>query len=165
MASASGALKRAQSSFEYLTTYGWALIVVVVVLSVLFYLGVFSPQRIAPSSCTLQSGMTCYGYKVNSNGTFYLDIGQSVGKTIHVTGYSCSSASSPSVNTLGAEVTIQHGSHAVITPAGAVCVREDDSTTAAGEYYRGKLVITYHEEGSTFNHVAKGDIATAQDPY
>ncbi len=48
---------RAQSAMEYLTTYGWAILVIAVVVGVLANLGVFNPATFAsrnpPGSCTV----------------------------------------------------------------------------------------------------------------
>ena len=47
--------RKAQSAMEYLTTYGWAIIVIVVVLAVMYSLGLFNSStyaaRAAPGSC------------------------------------------------------------------------------------------------------------------
>lgn len=50
-----------QSAIEYLTTYGWAIIIIVVVLSVLYQLGIFSPYTFAPR---MQPG-SCNVYRPN----------------------------------------------------------------------------------------------------
>ena len=46
---------KAQSAMEYLTTYGWAILIIAIVLGALFELGVFSgyyfTPKIAPGSC------------------------------------------------------------------------------------------------------------------
>ena len=42
------ALKKSQSAMEYLMTYGWAILVIAVVLGALFELGVFSGTFFMP---------------------------------------------------------------------------------------------------------------------
>ncbi|MAG47370.1 hypothetical protein CL617_02090 [archaeon] len=42
--------KKAQAAMEFLMTYGWAILIILVVLGALFYLGVFSPN--ISTSCT-----------------------------------------------------------------------------------------------------------------
>ncbi|MCD4666300.1 TIGR03790 family protein [archaeon] len=49
--------KKAQTSMEYLMTYGWAIIIVLIALATLFYLGVFSPN--IPDICIVDSPFTC----------------------------------------------------------------------------------------------------------
>jgi len=41
---------KAQSAMEYLMTYGWAILIIAVVLGVLFQLGVFNPMTFAPKA-------------------------------------------------------------------------------------------------------------------
>ena len=55
--------KKAQSAIESLMTYGWAIILVVAVIVVLFLLGVFSPLHFISPSPTV-SGFT--GVKVTT---------------------------------------------------------------------------------------------------
>jgi len=43
-------LHRAQSAMEYLMTYGWAILIIAVVLGALFQLGVFNPMTFAPKA-------------------------------------------------------------------------------------------------------------------
>ncbi|MEM3215392.1 MAG: LamG-like jellyroll fold domain-containing protein [Candidatus Micrarchaeaceae archaeon] len=47
---AKGAFARAQSAMEYLMTYGWAILIIAVVLSALFELGVFNSNNFAPKA-------------------------------------------------------------------------------------------------------------------
>ena len=39
---------RLQSAMEYLMTYGWAILIIAVVLGALFSLGIFNPAFLAP---------------------------------------------------------------------------------------------------------------------
>ncbi|MGC8662613.1 MAG: hypothetical protein ACP5RT_02395, partial [Candidatus Micrarchaeia archaeon] len=41
---------RAQSAMEYLMTYGWAILIIAVVLGALFQLGVFNANNFAPKA-------------------------------------------------------------------------------------------------------------------
>lgn len=40
-------MKRGQSALEYLVTYGWAILAIVIIAAVLWYFGVFSQPKIA----------------------------------------------------------------------------------------------------------------------
>ena len=46
----------AQSAMEYLMTYGWAILIIAVVLAALFELGVFNGSNLAPQACIAQAG-------------------------------------------------------------------------------------------------------------
>ncbi len=54
-----------QSAMEYLMTYGWAILIIAVVLGALFSLGIFNPSFLAPE---VQPG-SCQVEKPNGPGT------------------------------------------------------------------------------------------------
>ena len=59
--------KKGQAALEYLMTYGWAILAVVVVLAVLWYLGIFTPK--APEMCVFDSPFSCIGGTAYVNST------------------------------------------------------------------------------------------------
>ncbi len=58
-------VQKAQSAMEYLMTYGWAILVIAVVLGVLFQLGVFNSSNLGPRA---QPG-SCHVYRPDGTGT------------------------------------------------------------------------------------------------
>ena len=58
---------RTQSAMEYLMTYGWAILIIAIVLGVLYYLGVFNSANLAPRA---QPG-SCQVFRPNGPGTTY----------------------------------------------------------------------------------------------
>jgi len=58
-------LLKAQSAMEYLMTYGWAILIISIVLAALFQLGVFNPMTFAPKA---QPG-ACQVFRPNGPGT------------------------------------------------------------------------------------------------
>ncbi len=61
---------RTQSAMEYLMTYGWAILIIAIVLGVLYYLGIFNSSTLAPRA---QPG-SCQVFRPNGAGTSF-DIG------------------------------------------------------------------------------------------
>ena len=59
---------KGQSALEYLVTYGWALLLVAIVASLL-YLYVLAPSAIVPSQCSFASGMQCKDLILGMNYT------------------------------------------------------------------------------------------------
>src|SRR3989338_9101938 len=51
---------------EFLMTYGWAILVVLVAIGALAYFGVLNPNRFLPSSCTIGPGIGCDDHKVDA---------------------------------------------------------------------------------------------------
>jgi len=52
---------------EFLMTYGWAILVVLIAIGALAYFGVLNPGRFLPSSCTVVPGIGCDDFKVNTS--------------------------------------------------------------------------------------------------
>jgi hypothetical protein len=71
-------IMRAQSAMEYLMTYGWAILIIAVVLGALFSLGVFSSGNLLGTACIAYSGFECQNPLLHSS-TFTATIGQSTG--------------------------------------------------------------------------------------
>jgi len=57
---------KGQAATEFLMTYGWALLVVLIAISTLAYFGVLSPGRFLPEKCTVDPGFACLDWSVNS---------------------------------------------------------------------------------------------------
>ena len=78
---------------EYLMTYGWALLVIVIVIAILLLINPFS----APQGCRFdQLGFTCSNAIVTgSNGFVYLSVTNGNSNAITVTNVTCVSGTSP----------------------------------------------------------------------
>jgi len=50
---------KGQSSIEYLTTYGWAILALVIVLGVLVSTGIFSPSYLVSEECSFGNTLKC----------------------------------------------------------------------------------------------------------
>lgn len=150
---------KAQSASEFLVTYGWALVIMLAVISVLFYLGFFSPKTVAPSSCVFPAGFSCQGYKIEGSpgneGKLTLILSQNMGHTLSITGINCTEEDSASsfepVNT-----RMYDGDSLNIT---ATCYKLDGSTPATDEYYKGTIFLSYLDEDTNMGHSAIGEIA------
>ncbi len=55
---------------EFLMTYGWAILIIIIVLSSLYFLGVFSPKT--PSTCNIQAPFVCSDFKALENGVIFV---------------------------------------------------------------------------------------------
>ncbi len=76
-------LKRGQAAMEFLMTYGWAILVVLVVIGALAYFGVLSPETLLPDRCELQQGVACNDYKLDASADeIYLLLQNGMGEGI-----------------------------------------------------------------------------------
>jgi hypothetical protein len=69
---------KAQSAMEYLMTYGWAILIISVVLASLFSLGVFNAGTSLSTTCLALAGYSCSS-PVLHGGWLYVTLGQSTG--------------------------------------------------------------------------------------
>ncbi|MFP3289571.1 MAG: DUF2341 domain-containing protein [Candidatus Micrarchaeota archaeon] len=72
---------KAQSAMEYLMTYGWAILIVAVVLGALYSLGVFNGAAFLGTSCVSASGFYCTNPTLSTGGVLTVTIGQATGTT------------------------------------------------------------------------------------
>ncbi|MDE1850221.1 MAG: hypothetical protein KGH54_00295 [Candidatus Micrarchaeota archaeon] len=80
-----------QSAMEYLMTYGWAILIIAVVLGALFSLGIFNSGSLLGTSCVAAPGFLCQNPVLGTNGNLSVTIGQSTGSTFYNIGLGCAS--------------------------------------------------------------------------
>ena len=81
---------RMQSALEYLTTYGWALLIVAIVAVALFLLA--KPTQ--TQECALPGDFGCVNYAFMANGTLNLTIIQNTHAPIYITAAGCTTQKS-----------------------------------------------------------------------
>jgi hypothetical protein len=60
--------RRAQAALEFLTTYGWALLVILVMIGALVYFGLLNPSKALPSRCDVPPGFECKDFQITTTG-------------------------------------------------------------------------------------------------
>jgi len=181
-------MRKGQTAMEYLMTYGWAILIIMVVLAVLFYLGVLNPSGMTPTQCTFPPGFTCVTNKLFTNGSLYVVVGVGTGKTIQVNGISCTQNTSLTYPTSGSilwsnttygvsyqpNVTMASGSSAVLSnPASTIAWVKNNSCTNAnggaltgtiGAVYNGRIYINYTETDTGLSRIAVGTYTAKYEP-
>lgn len=51
--------KKSQAALEFLTTYGWAFIIILIMIGALSYFGILSPSKILPERCSISPEIGC----------------------------------------------------------------------------------------------------------
>ena len=141
---------------EFLMTYGWAVLIMLIVIAILFMLGVFNPTTGVPNSCVMPQGFSCYGYAVRDGGVLSLDIGQATGGDVIINAIGCTAGDDPTLLTLNQR--IKSGRHLNLTGL-PTCYKEDGSVPETDEYFRGTLYIQYTDVRTRIVHNVKGDLA------
>ena len=148
---------KAQSAMEYLMTYGWAILIISVVLASLFSLGVFNAGSALSTTCLPLSGYTCTSPLLHS-GTLYITVGQATGiswtNTVYyydpvgTTGCSLAAFSASGttvVNSVWNGMTLASGFSNTIDMLGDTTVFP--SSPASGASYSGTIWASYNSAG------------------
>lgn len=60
-------MKRAQASVDFLFTYGWALMAVLIVLIAITYFGISRPQQFVAQQCVADDAFNCFEFGADSD--------------------------------------------------------------------------------------------------
>ena len=83
---------KSQAALEFLTTYGWAFLVILIMIGTLAYFGILSPGKLLPSRCNFGSEFQCVDYQISATAnTFKLRMKSAVTDLIDVTSIALSS--------------------------------------------------------------------------
>ena len=93
-----GKNKRSQSALEYMMTYGWAILIIVIVAVVLYSMGIFSPSSfLSFSGITGLSGFQPASAACASNGQMIVKLSNSLGYQVSINSINVTSSSGVSV--------------------------------------------------------------------
>ena len=147
---------KSQAALEFIMTYGWAILVVLVAIVALASFGVLSPDRFLPSKCTLQPGIGCQDYKVETPGT------NAKGKILVILtnglGYDLNNVKIDFEKCgTTAEQNIFNGA---VAPFNFDCDATSTGVGASGAKYNGKMVVSYKSVASQLDHTNVGQLIT-----
>ena len=75
--------KKGQAAMEFLMTYGWALLVVLIAIGALAFFGVLNPSKFLPSQCILGPGLACEDFKVDgSSEKIFINVRNGMGEAL-----------------------------------------------------------------------------------
>ncbi|MBE5728988.1 YncE family protein [Candidatus Parvarchaeota archaeon] len=93
-----GKNKRSQSALEYMMTYGWAILIIVIVAVVLYSMGIFSPSSfLSFSGITGLSGFQPASAACASNGQMIVKLSNSLGYQVSINSINVTTSSGVSV--------------------------------------------------------------------
>lgn len=90
--------QKAQGALEFLMTYGWAFLVILIMIGALAYFGVLSPTKFLPERCTFGSQFVCKDYLITTTGstaTVTLKLQNNLGQAIYLLATNATNATSP----------------------------------------------------------------------
>jgi uncharacterized protein (UPF0333 family) len=81
-------VKKGQAALEFLTTYAWAFVVILIVIGALSYFGITNPSRLLPDRCTPDAEFACDNFLINTQkNTVLLTLRYSGSNVINATDF------------------------------------------------------------------------------
>ncbi len=153
--------RKSQSALEYMMTYGWAILIIVIVAGVLYSLGIFTPSSSASPTVTGFNGLGSPNAMCMSDGGLRLQLGNSLGYTINVT----------KINVTSNSVTQTIRPNQTISPDGTyIFYVPNVCGSASGAKYSFTSSVTYTEPGQPIfgpfysNGAASGTVSSLVNP-
>jgi hypothetical protein len=158
--------RRAQAALEFLTTYGWAILIVLVMSGTFAYFGFLNPSKLMPERCAGSPEMVCSDYAIDSTGKVSVIFKQTVGKTIFLTNYTCTyntdtvANSAPFLAVPRNEIYDDTKGWSPRDQMRMECVPINASRASAlqGQKAKVEYVITYRTSATGLDHSAEGEI-------
>ena len=158
--------KKAQAALEFLTTYGWAFLVILIMIAALAYFGILSPGKMMPERCDFGSNFECTGYEIDyggaagTTGQFKFQLMNKVGMDIIVD--SVSGIITESAATYDCTITddgLKWADRGFKGFTSTADCNSDDVQFSKGKKGKIKLKLTYYKIGaSAFKHEVEAEI-------
>lgn len=144
--------KRGQAALEFLMTYGWAILVVLVAIGALAYFGVLRPERLLPEKCVIATGSGLYCDEFSAAGTVLtLRLKNMLPDAVTI--------SSVGFTATGETCTTNSSTGMTIASDGTYDILVTCGTFASGDKVKGDLTITFSKTGG-LSKTTSGQIVT-----
>jgi len=155
--------KRGQAALEFLTTYGWAFLVILIMIGALAYFGILKPSRLLPERCTFGSEIGCQDFGLDTvNGNVTLRLKNSVGDTIIIDNINFTSESRipfkcDGTRTYAPSATMPNGG--IIDFQVGTC-NYAEAGMVSGEKGKISVTVSYYtaKSGPTYMHNIQGEV-------
>jgi hypothetical protein len=150
-------MRKGQAALEFLTTYGWAFLVILVMIGALAYFGVLNPKSFLPSRCSFGPEIDCKeATLLSADGSLKFRFGNNVGsKSYFNFNATYLGTANPSVNCSGSPAfsnAVDVGRVMEVT-----CIFAP-SNFSRGEKAKFEVFGNYSKAGGSYNIPVKGEI-------
>lgn len=186
--------KKAQGALEFLMTYGWAFLVILIMIGALAYFGVLNPTKFLPERCSFGTQFMCKDYQLatgasapqnlimllqnNLGSSIAIDISVNGGFDVSNTeGFSCGALASGAITnrdgtplpTDTANPTnpiVGDGQTFLVTFAAGTCTG-GALESSGGSKFKTDVELYYYDprSGPSFGHTVKGEIFATVEEY
>ena len=138
-------MRNAQAAFEFLTTYGWVLLILLITLLVLDYFDILNLKRFLPEKCYIEYSIHCVSYKVE-HSKITLVISNGLEEPIVVNNINIGECSSTFEQQIPTDSDMQF-------VVGGACNNGEPK-----DDFKSDIVITYREKYKNITRTAYGSI-------
>ncbi len=158
--------KKAQGALEFLMTYGWAFLVILIMIGALAYFGVLNPTKFLPERCNFGQEIKCQDFMINRTGdavTAQISLVNTKGNTIQLILGGESTCTADGWNSNG-NVVNASGSTGNITWDAKQKIRlictNPNGIPFASKGNKGKVLFSlkYKDVGGDFFHKVDGEV-------
>jgi hypothetical protein len=161
--------KRGQAALEFLTTYGWAFLIIIVMIGAISYFGILNPNKFVPARCSISAEFSCNDFRIDgTTDNVSINLKQGIGKTIYFQGVSCTysdvtpEAATGGIATLRGAALTAGGSW---SPRDAIDIGCDFTPSISLAPYKGQkirvnYVLNYTLSGNSgaLKHTVEGEV-------
>lgn len=154
---------RGQAALEFLTTYGWAFLVILIMVGALAYFGILKPSKLLPDRCNFGPEVNCLDFQMSRTGnSIKMRIKNNIGEVVTI------SDIKPTTESI---TTLTCSSINPVMPVAAWAPGEirdftlstcnlNDVGFVVGEKGKVGIKITYYsvKSGSSYSHDLNGEI-------
>jgi hypothetical protein len=149
-----------QSAVEYLVTYGWAIIIIAIVLAMVYELGYFNPSAFTNNQCIFPADFSCTYSQLSQTGNLLITLEQETGTAVNVTALGCNQNSSIT------NMVAYSGANQIYLPTGATvnvtmtCYNTHNAiySGSVGNLFNGYILINYTSSETAFPHTQVGTL-------
>ena len=133
-------MRRGQEALEFLMTYGWAILIVVVVVAALFAMNVFNPGAFVGETASGFASFTVTGWSYSQAGVVNFTLGNKLGSQITIT----------NIDVTAGGTTVNDSTSNTVGPNGQVSYSIPGlPSLTQGSQYSAEVKITYTWQGQT----------------
>jgi hypothetical protein len=147
--------KKGQAALDFMMTYGWAILLVVIIAVALFAMGIFEPANFVGSKAAGFGGVVVQSnsWSIDSAGTFSMKVTNTVGNPVRLDSINVTIASA-SVLVPVSNVTIANGQDSAIFTSATGAF----GPQSVGAGYSAKVNIKYTDLVSSFPQTSSGTL-------
>jgi len=144
---------KGQAALEFLITYGWAIMIVLVAIGALTYVGLTNPSNLLPDKCTFGNGIVCQDSQITTRNVS-VSVINGMGKTMYAVG-----AAPDGFNAIcSPSITIPLATLTPSTPTKITCTFTVADRPQLGQTKKYKLKITYKKTTTGFTQTSFGEV-------